>query len=151
VGTVQCQDRHFHLEIFNKRLKALEATVAQEGIILTKGQPEERYPLGDVVQGNGVWLWHDILASSSRLAGSWVWQKIDELLLAKLREADLIDRSRAVVDSASVRAVGGTGPNPADRRKLGSKHHLIIDVQDIPLAVILTAANRHDVTQCCHL
>lgn len=40
-----------------------------------------------------------------------------------------------------------TGPNPTDRRKLGSKHHLVVDAQGIPLAVILSAANRHDVTQ----
>ena len=40
-----------------------------------------------------------------------------------------------------------TGPNPTDRRKLGSKHHLIVDAQGIPLAVILTGANRHDITQ----
>ena len=37
---------------------------------------------------------------------------IHEALFVKLREADKIDWSRAVVDSASVRAVGGaqTGP-----------------------------------------
>lgn len=29
----------------------------------------------------------------------------------------------------------------------GSKHHLIIEAQGIPLAIILTGANRHDVTQ----
>lgn len=40
-----------------------------------------------------------------------------------------------------------TGPNPTDRRKLGSKHHLITDAWGIPLAAILTGANRHDVTQ----
>ena len=47
------------------------------------------------------------------------------------------------------RHAGGkkTGPNPTDRRKLGSKHHLIVDAQGIPLAVILTGANRHDITQ----
>jgi hypothetical protein len=47
------------------------------------------------------------------------------------------------------RDAGGkkTGPNPTDRRKLGSKHHLIVDAKGIPLAVILSGANRHDVTQ----
>jgi transposase len=75
------------------------------------------------------------------------------MFLAKPREADQIDWSRAVVDSASVRAVGGGGktrPNPTDRRKPGSKHHLITDITDaqgIHLAAILTGANRHDVTQ----
>ena len=45
-------------------------------------------------------------------------------------------------------AVGGkTGPNPTDRRKPGSKHHLITDANGLPLAAILTEANRHDVTQ----
>lgn len=53
---------------------------------------------------------------------------------------------RQLIDS---RRAGGkkTGPNPTDRRKLGNKHHLIVDAQGIPLAVILTGANRHDITQ----
>jgi transposase len=34
-----------------------------------------------------------------------------------------------------------------DRRKAGSKHHLITDGRGIPLACLLTAANCHDVTQ----
>jgi len=40
-----------------------------------------------------------------------------------------------------------TGPNPTDRRKLGSKHHILTDARGVILAVILTAANCHDVTQ----
>lgn len=36
-----------------------------------------------------------------------VWETIRRVLLNRLRQADLIDFSRAVVDSASVRAVGG--------------------------------------------
>jgi transposase len=40
-----------------------------------------------------------------------------------------------------------TGPNPTDRARPGSRHHLITEAQGIPLAVILTGANRHDVTQ----
>lgn len=34
-----------------------------------------------------------------------------------------------------------------DRRKNGSKHHLITDAKGVPLAARLTGANRHDVTQ----
>jgi transposase len=34
-----------------------------------------------------------------------------------------------------------------DRRKSGSKHHLVVDAGGVPLAAILTPANRHDVTQ----
>ena len=42
---------------------------------------------------------------------------------------------------------GRTGPNPTDRGKAGSKHHLITDGQGIPLAIILTGANETDMTQ----
>jgi transposase len=34
-----------------------------------------------------------------------------------------------------------------DRRKIGSKHHIITDARGTPLASKLTGANRHDVTQ----
>lgn len=44
-----------------------------------------------------------------------VWQRLHELLLAKLRQADQIDWSRAVVDSSSVRALKG-GKKPAQTR-----------------------------------
>lgn len=79
-----------------------------------------------------------------------IWQRLFEALLAELQKAHRIDWYRALVDSASLRAPSGgakTGPNPTDRRKRGSKHHLLTDAQGIPLAVNLTKANRHDVTQ----
>jgi transposase len=79
-----------------------------------------------------------------------VWQKLHEVLLAELNGADRIDWSRALVDSASARAPcggQGTGPNPTDRRELGSKHHVVTDAQGVPLAMTLTGADRHDVTQ----
>ena len=49
--------------------------------------------------------------------------------------------------SERLEAGGKTGPNPTDRAKPGSKHHVITDANGIPLASILTGANRHDVTQ----
>ena len=79
-----------------------------------------------------------------------VWQRLFEALLVELQKAHQIDWYRALVDSASLRAPGGgkkTGPNPTDRRKLGSKHHVLTDAHGIPLATVLTKANRHDVTQ----
>jgi transposase len=79
-----------------------------------------------------------------------IWQGLFEALLAELQKKHRIDWYRALVDSASLRAPCGgakTGPNPTDRRKLGSKHHLLTDGRGIPLACILTKANRHDVTQ----
>lgn len=37
-----------------------------------------------------------------------------------------------------------TGPNPTDRGKKGSKHHLIVDQQGIPLSTAISGANVHD-------
>ena len=79
-----------------------------------------------------------------------VWDQVKPLLLDHLRDADKLDFSRAVVDSGTVRAVGGgekTGPNPTDRRKPGSKHHVVTDAEGVPLEVHLTGANRHDSTE----
>jgi transposase len=37
-----------------------------------------------------------------------------------------------------------TGPNPTDRRKPGTKRHVLVDAGGIPLAFLLTSANVHD-------
>lgn len=79
-----------------------------------------------------------------------IWKELQLLLLDELRAQDKIDWSLAVVDSSSVRALGGgeaTGPNPTDRGKLGSKHHVLVDGQGIPLAEEVTAANVNDVVE----
>ena len=44
-----------------------------------------------------------------------------------------------------------TGPSPVDRAKTGSKHHVITDGAGIPLAILLTGGNRHDITQLLEL
>ena len=45
-----------------------------------------------------------------------VWQRVHEILLAKLNAAEQIDWSRAVADSSSVRAVGGATRRGRTRR-----------------------------------
>ncbi len=45
------------------------------------------------------------------------------------------------------RGRGDTGPNPTDRSKSGTKHHVLTDAQGIPLAAKVTAANVNEVTQ----
>lgn len=83
-----------------------------------------------------------------------IWKKIFETMLDRLRAEGKLDLSRVIVDSSSIRAPGGgrkTGPSPTDRRKNGTKHHLIVDKNGIPLAVEVTGANRHDVTQIIKL
>ena len=37
-----------------------------------------------------------------------------------------------------------TGPNPTDRGKRGTKRHVLTDQLGIPLSVVITAANTHD-------
>jgi transposase len=38
-----------------------------------------------------------------------------------------------------------TGNNPTDRSKLGTKRHVLTDKNGIPLSVIITSANSHDI------
>src|ERR1051325_4759586 len=85
-------------------------------------------------------LWHQ--------AG--VWLKLHALLLAELNGADQIDWERALIDASFAKAPEGgedTGPNPTDRSKSGSKHHVLTDAQGIPLNATVTAANVNEVTQ----
>jgi transposase len=83
-----------------------------------------------------------------------VWKRLLVELLGELARKGKIHWKRAIVDSASVRAPHGgrkTGPSPVDRRKCGSKHHVIVEAQGMPLALVLTAANRNDITQLLRL
>jgi transposase len=78
-----------------------------------------------------------------------LWRRVHQRLLERLQHAGAIDWSRASVDSAHAPAKEGgamTGPNPTDRGKFGSKHHVIVDRWGIPLAPpMLTASNVTDV------
>ncbi len=85
-------------------------------------------------------LWHE--------AG--VWLKLHAVLLAELNGADQIDWSRALLDASFAKAPEGgqdTGPNPTDRGKSGSKHHVMTDAHGIPLSVTVTAANVNEVKE----
>ena len=85
--------------------------------VLSSGIPWEMLPQ-EMGCGSGMTCWRYL----NRWQEEGVWQKIHQVLLAKLREADAIDWSRTVADSASVRALLGglkpaltplTGANPA--------------------------------------
>jgi transposase len=43
------------------------------------------------------------------------------------------------------------GPNPTDRGKPGTKRHLVVERAGLPLAKLLTGANRHDSVVCDEL
>jgi transposase len=117
--------------------------------VLVSGIPWEMLPQ-EMGCGCGMTCWRRL--RDWQAAG--VWDRLHEVLLAELRAADKIDWSRAAVDSGTIRSVGGgekTGPNPTDRRKLGSKHHVITDGNGVPLQVELSGANRHDIKHLLRL
>ena len=70
--------------------------------------------------GSGMTCWRRL--RDWQAAG--VWQHLHEVLLAKLHGANQLDWSRAVVDSASLRALkGGTKPGrirPTERKRAAS-------------------------------
>ena len=42
-----------------------------------------------------------------------------------------------------------TGPNPTDRgNKIGTKRHVLTDQRGIPVSVVITSANTHDMKGC---
>jgi transposase len=85
-------------------------------------------------------LWHE----------SGVWRKLHAVLLAELNGAGEIDWSRALIDASFAKAPEGgedTGPNPTDRGKSGTKHHVMTDAHGVPLSATVTAANVNEVTQ----
>ena len=38
-----------------------------------------------------------------------------------------------------------TGNNPTDRSKLGTKRHILTDKNGIPISVVISSANTHDI------
>jgi transposase len=93
--------------------------------------------------GSGVTCWRRL--RDWQQAG--VWEQMHFTLLDWCAQAKRLDWRWAVLDSSSVRAVGAgehSGPNPVDRRKPGSKRHVLTDAAGTPLTVILTRANRND-------
>ena len=83
--------------------------------VLKTGIPWEDLPC-ELGCGSGMTCW--------RRLRDWqadgIWVKIHGALLARLRGADQIDRSRALIDSSSVRAAyggGDTGPGSTTARR----------------------------------
>ena len=91
--------------------KALTGTL----FVLKSGIPWEMLPQ-EMGCGSGMTCWRRL--RNWQQAG--VWERRHEVLLAKLRRADGIDWSRAIVDSASIRAIGGRG-KPGRIRRIGGR------------------------------
>jgi transposase len=98
--------------------------------------------------------WRSLTASAGRVSGStlrrWLerWARrgvlaqVHALLVAMLRGDPTL-----ILDSCSVRAKRAgdlTGPNPTDRGKRGTKYHVAVTGDGIPVACAATAANVND-------
>lgn len=103
--------------------------------------------MGNAAAGDGVRLRDDLLAASARLAGR---RGLGEGAPRSSGQVGHGQRDRLEPGGAGQRQHSGkkggeeTGPNPTDRGKPGSKRHIVIDANGIPLAVTLSPANRHD-------
>src|SRR4051794_11601598 len=112
--------------------------------VLRSGLPWELLPQ-ERGCGSGMTCWRRLREWQAK----GLWQRIHCELLNWLGQIGQIDWSRAALDSGSVPAKRGgplTGPNPTDRGKAGSKRHVMVDRQGIPLAVKVTGAHRQDCT-----
>src|SRR6516225_3214304 len=61
------------------------------------------------------------------------------------RKAGLVEVRHRLVQCAGGFWGADTGPNPTDRGKNGTKHHLMVDRAGVPVASRVSAANVHDV------
>ncbi len=106
-------------------------------VVLRTGCPWRLLPK-ELGCGSGTTCWRRL--RDWREAG--VWERPHTRLLSWMGDEVDIDRSRASVDSLSVRAKGAeqTGPRPTDRGTPGSQYHLVVDRGGIQLAVRLSAA-----------
>ncbi|MFF3697933.1 IS5 family transposase [Streptomyces sp. NPDC002221] len=91
--------------------------------------------------------WPTVYRRFAQWSQARVWARLHRVILDELGVRGELDWSRFAVDSVSVRALKGgklTGPNPTDRGKSGSKIHLAVDRNGLPVAVAVFAANTHD-------
>ncbi len=111
---------------------------------------QDRSALGVSAAGTGLGQWNDCLAPFACLATQRCVEADPRSAvgtLARGRPNRLVTSHRGLLVRPCHARRKKTGPNPTDRRKSGSKHHLVTDANGIPLAATVTGANAHDVTQ----
>jgi len=98
--------------------------------------------------------WRSLAATGDQASGSTLRRR-----LARWTETGLLPKEHAllggvlrghpdlILGSCSVRAKRGgdlTGPNPTDRAKRGTKYHIAVDGNCVPVACAVTAASVND-------
>ena len=110
--------------------------------------------------------WRELRATAGRASGSTLRRRLDDwsaaavlrrvhvVLIRMVRSGPEVASWDVVVDSCSVRAKRGgelTGPNPTDRGKAGTKYHVVVATDGLPLGAVPSAANVHDTCLFPHL
>ena len=93
--------------------------------------------------GSGMTCWRRL--RDWQAAG--VWDRLHRAVLDRLGEADKLDWSRASLDSASVPAKRGArkrAATPPTAASPGPSATWMVDGRGVPLAALLSPANRHD-------
>ena len=111
---------------------------------------QDRYPLARRVDKIGFWLGLNLLETVARLAEGGCLEAIARATageVARGRRTGLLASSRRLFFCASRWGGRKTGPNPTDRARPGSKHHILVDANGVPVSAIVTGANRNDATQ----
>ncbi len=109
--------------------------------------PDDGHPLGDAPQGDGLWQRHDLLAKTPGLAASWGLEAPPPGAAGPVGGGGQDRRVSGfprLGHGACPRGGEATGPNPWARGKSGTKRHLGVDQNGIPLAVTVSAANVPD-------
>jgi transposase len=105
--------------------------------------------------------WRELRAAGDRVCGATLRRRLREwsaVALLRRVHAALVRMVRSgpeaavaawevVIDSCSVRAKRGgelTGPNPTDRAKRGTKYHVVVASDGLPIAALPSAANVND-------
>src|SRR5688572_1906497 len=114
----------------------------------------QRHPVEHAAEGDGLRLREHVLAAARPLATG---RRLETVTHGVANRAAPARRARCGAGDRRQclppRVARGkkTGPNPTDRRKAGSKHHVLTDAQGIPLVARLTAANRNDISELLDL
>ena len=106
--------------------------------------------MGIPAEGDGLRLRDDLLASTAGLAGGGGVEESPSRAARGVPPGGqdrLVARGRGQLERSSLKRGLQTGPDPTDRARAGSKHHILTEAQGIPLVVTLTGADAHDVTQ----
>ncbi len=105
--------------------------------------------MGNAAGRDGLRERDDLLAALTRLAGGWGVGTTASGPLGAIgpsRPDRLVTGKHRLRQCSCPRGGEKTGPNPTDRRKSGSKRHVVVERKGIPLAVKHTAANVCDIT-----